>query len=210
MHGHSGSRASHVHPLKWGESAAFEHLHAGAAPCSSLEANQERRSLPMSCLFEPWSLDQLRLPNRIVIAPMCQYSAEEGSATDWHMIHLGHLALSGAGLLILEATAVSARGRISAQDLGLYSDENEAALARVLSAVRSYSPIALAIQLAHAGRKGSSRPPWDGGAQIRAGEPGGWKTEAPSAVPHAQGEDAPMALDRDGLRRVRDEFVQAA
>jgi 2,4-dienoyl-CoA reductase-like NADH-dependent reductase (Old Yellow Enzyme family) len=78
----------------------------------------------MSRLFEPWRLDELRLPNRIVIAPMCQYSAQEGCATDWHMIHLGHLALSGAGLLILEATAVSARGRISAQDLGLYSDEN--------------------------------------------------------------------------------------
>ena len=163
----------------------------------------------MSRLFEPWSLDGLRLPNRIVIAPMCQYSAEEGSATDWHMIHLGHLALSGAGLLILEATAVSARGRISAQDLGLYCDENEAALARVLNAVRAHSPIALAIQLAHAGRKGSSRRPWDGGAQIRPDEPNGWKTEAPSAVPHAQGENAPMALDRDGLRRVRDDFVQA-
>ncbi|NPC54642.1 NADH:flavin oxidoreductase/NADH oxidase [Caenimonas soli] len=163
----------------------------------------------MSRLFEPWSLGELRLPNRIVIAPMCQYSAEEGSATDWHMIHLGHLALSGAGLLILEATAVSARGRISPQDLGLYSDENEAALARVLKAVRAHSPIALATQLAHAGRKGSSRSPWEGGAQIPPDEPGGWKTEAPSAVPHAEGEDTPMALDRDGLRRVRDEFVQA-
>ena len=163
----------------------------------------------MSRLFEPWSLDELRLPNRIVIAPMCQYSAEEGCATDWHMIHLGHLALSGAGLLILEATAVSARGRISPQDLGLYSDENEAALARVLKAVRAQSPIALAIQISHAGRKGSSRRPWEGGAQIPPNEPGGWKTEAPSAVPHAEGEDTPMALDRDGLRRVRDEFVQA-
>ena len=163
----------------------------------------------MSRLFEPWSLDELRLPNRIVIAPMCQYSAEEGCATDWHMIHLGHLALSGAGLLILEATAVSARGRISPQDLGLYSDENEAALARVLKAVRAQSPIALAIQISHAGRKGSSRKPWEGGAQIPPDETGGWKTEAPSAVPHAEGEDTPMALDRDGLHRVRDEFVQA-
>jgi len=163
----------------------------------------------MSRLFEPWSLGQLHMPNRIVIAPMCQYSAEDGSATDWHMIHLGHLALSGAGMLILEATAVSARGRISPQDLGLYCDPNEAALARVLGAVRKHSPIALAVQLAHAGRKGSSRAPWDGGAQIRLGEPGSWKTEAPSAVPHAEGEDAPMALDRDGLARVRDEFVAA-
>jgi len=163
----------------------------------------------MSRLFEPWSLNGLDLPNRIVIAPMCQYSAEEGCATDWHMIHLGHLALSGAGLLILEATAVSERGRISPQDLGLYSDANEAALSRVLDGVRAHSPMALAIQLSHAGRKGSSRAPWEGGVQIRPGEPGGWKTEAPSAVPHAQGEDAPTALDRDGLRRVRDEFVAA-
>jgi 2,4-dienoyl-CoA reductase-like NADH-dependent reductase (Old Yellow Enzyme family) len=163
----------------------------------------------MSRLFEPWALDDLRLANRIVIAPMCQYSADEGSATDWHMIHLGNLALSGAGLMILEATAVSARGRISPTDLGLYSGDNEAALARVLTSIRKYSPIALAIQLAHAGRKGSSHAPWDGGAQIRHGEPNAWTTEAPSAVPHAQGEDPPQALDRAGMLRVRDEFVQA-
>ena len=164
----------------------------------------------MSHLFSPWTLGDIRLPNRIVIAPMCQYSAIEGSATDWHLIHLGHLALSGAGLLILEATAASARGRITPGCLGLYSDANESALARVIAAVRAHSPIALAIQLAHAGRKGSSRAPWDGGAQIRPDEPMGWKTESASAVPHSEGEDAPMALDRDGLKRVRDEFVAAA
>ena len=90
----------------------------------------------MPHLFDPLQLDRLQLRNRIVIAPMCQYSAEEGSATDWHAIHLGQLALSGAGLLITEATAVSAVGRISPQDLGLYSDANEAALARVLAAIR--------------------------------------------------------------------------
>jgi 2,4-dienoyl-CoA reductase-like NADH-dependent reductase (Old Yellow Enzyme family) len=163
----------------------------------------------MSRLFEPWSLDGLRMPNRIVIAPMCQYSAQDGSATDWHMIHLGHLALSGAGLLILEATAVSPEGRISPQDLGLYSPDNEAALARVLSAIRTHSPIGLAIQLAHAGRKGSSRAPWEGGKQIPLGEPGAWETFSSSNVPHAQGEDPPLALDRDGMRRVRDDFVAA-
>ena len=111
----------------------------------------------MSRLFSPWSLQDLQLPNRIVVAPMCQYSAVEGSATDWHVIHLGHLALSGAGLLILEATAVSPQGRITAGCLGLYNDANEAALARALDPVRAHSPIALAIQLAHAGRKGSSQ-----------------------------------------------------
>src|SRR6478736_9096932 len=95
----------------------------------------------MSHLFTPLQLDALRLANRIIVAPMCQYSAEEGSATDWHMIHLGHLALSGAGLLIVEATAVSPEGRITPTDLGLYSDANEAALARVLKAVRANAPI---------------------------------------------------------------------
>jgi len=164
----------------------------------------------MSQLFQPLKIGGLDLANRIVIAPMCQYSAVDGSAGDWHMIHLGHLALSGAGLLILEASAVSAEGRISISDLGLYSDANEAALARVLAAIRAYSPIPLVIQLAHAGRKGSSRPPWDGGAQIAPGEPGGWKTKAPSAVPHSEGEDAPMALDRAGLKRVRTDFAAAA
>ena len=164
----------------------------------------------MSRLFEPLQIGNLRLPNRIVIAPMCQYSAEDGAATDWHMIHLGHLALSGAGLLILEATAVSPEGRISPRDLGLYSDADEAALARVLGAIRRYSPMLLAVQLGHAGRKGSTRPPWDGGAQIRPEEPMGWKTVAPSAVPHAAGDDSPEALDRAGMDKVRDDFVRAA
>ncbi|HEY8049644.1 MAG TPA: NADH:flavin oxidoreductase/NADH oxidase [Ramlibacter sp.] len=164
----------------------------------------------MSRLFEPLDLGALRLPNRIVVAPMCQYSAHEGSATDWHMIHLGHLALSGAGLLLTEATAVSAVGRISPTDLGLYSDDNERALARVLAAIRVHSPIAVAIQLAHAGRKGSSRAPWDGGQQVSPDDPQGWLAEAPSAIPHAPGEHAPAALDKAGLARVRGEFVRAA
>jgi 2,4-dienoyl-CoA reductase-like NADH-dependent reductase (Old Yellow Enzyme family) len=164
----------------------------------------------MSRLFEPLWIGDLRLENRIVIAPMCQYSATNGTAGDWHMIHLGHLALSGAGLMILEATAVSPEGRITPQDLGLYSDENEAALARVLSAIRAHSPIPVAMQLSHAGRKASSRAPWEGGAQIRPDEPEGWKTEAPSPVPHAEDEDAPLALDRAGLDRVREDFVRVA
>src|SRR5579871_4163041 len=117
----------------------------------------------MSLLFSPISLGFLELPNRIVVAPMCQYSAQDGSATDWHMMHLGSLALSGAGLLLIEATAVEPRGRISPGDLGLWSDLNEAAIGRVLTAVRRYSPIAVGIQLAHAGRKGSTRVPWEGG-----------------------------------------------
>lgn len=164
----------------------------------------------MSHLFDPYKIGNLALSNRIAIAPMCQYSAEDGSATDWHMIHLGSMALSGAGLMIVEATAVSPEGRISPADLGLYSDANEAALGRVLDAIRKYSPIAVAVQLGHAGRKASSRAPWEGGAQIRPDEPTGWQTVAPSAVPHAAEEVPPVALDAAGLRKVRDDFVAAA
>jgi len=164
----------------------------------------------MSQLFQPLEIGSLRLSNRIVIAPMCQYSASDGSATDWHMIHLGHLALSGAGLLVIEATAVSAEGRISPGDLGLYSDQNEQALARVLGAVRTYSPIHVAMQLAHAGRKASSRAPWAGGAQIALGQPESWQALAPSALPHSPSEDPPRALDDQGLHTIRDDFARAA
>ncbi len=164
----------------------------------------------MSRLFEPLRIGGLHLANRIVVAPMCQYSADEGTAGDWHMIHLGHLALSGAGLLIVEATAVSPEARITPGDLGLYSDANEEGLGRVLKAMRAHAPIAIAIQLAHAGRKASSRAPWDGGRQIPVGEPGSWTAEAPSAVAHSPGEDAPTALDADGLQRVRDDFAATA
>ena len=164
----------------------------------------------MSRLFDPLSLGPLTLPNRIVIAPMCQYSADQGSATDWHMIHLGHLALSGAGLLIIEATAVSPEARITPGDHGLYSDANEAALARVLAAIRRYAPIPVAIQLAHAGRKASSKLPWEGGAQIPAGAPGGWRAEAPSPLPYAPDQEAPHALTRADMDRIRDDFVRAA
>jgi 2,4-dienoyl-CoA reductase-like NADH-dependent reductase (Old Yellow Enzyme family) len=161
-------------------------------------------------LFDPLRLGSLALANRIVIAPMCQYSAVDGTPGDWHLIHLGHLALSGAGLMILEATAVSAEGRITAGDLGLYDDANEAGLARVLAAIRAQSPIAVAMQVAHAGRKGSSRAPWDGGSQVKPAEPTGWKTVAPSAVPHADGEDPPAALDEAGLERIRADFAATA
>jgi 2,4-dienoyl-CoA reductase-like NADH-dependent reductase (Old Yellow Enzyme family) len=151
----------------------------------------------------------LQLENRIAIAPMCQYSADEGLATDWHMIHLGHLALSGAGILMLEATAVTPEGRISGKDLGLWSDHHAAALAPVVRAIRRYAPIKLAIQLAHAGRKASSAVPWEGGANI-APHDGGWQTVAPSPLPHADGESAPHELDAAGMRRILDGFVAAA
>jgi 2,4-dienoyl-CoA reductase-like NADH-dependent reductase (Old Yellow Enzyme family) len=164
----------------------------------------------MSELFQPWRLGELELANRIVVAPMCQYSAEDGVASDWHMIHLGHLALSGAGLLITEAAAVSAEGRISSRDLGLYSDAAETALARVLAAIRRYSPIAVAVQLAHAGRKASVKVPWEGGTQITPDAADGWDAEAPSAIPQVEGGAVPLALDRAGLDRVREDFIAAA
>ena len=164
----------------------------------------------MSKLFSPYALGPMELANRIAIAPMCQYSADEGLATDWHMIHLGQLALSGAALLIIEATAVTQEGRISAGDLGLWSDAHRAALEPVIAAVRRHSPIKIAVQLAHAGRKASSAVPWEGGANIAPDEAGGWQTVAPSAVPHAEGESVPLALDADGLQRIKQGFVAAA
>ena len=164
----------------------------------------------MPQLFTPLALGPLTLPNRIVIAPMCQYSAVDGNTTDWHLVHLGQLALSGAGLLIVEATAVSAEGRITPGCLGLYNDANEAALSRVLQALRNTgTPMPLAIQLGHAGRKASSHTPWDGGQQIPLDQ-GGWLAQAPSALPHIGGELPPAALDDAGLQQVQDDFVAAA
>ncbi len=162
-----------------------------------------------SQLFSPFKLRSLALENRIVVSPMCQYSAENGSATDWHLMHLGSLSLSGAGLLFLEATAVEPAGRITPGCLGLYSDDNESALRRILDAVRRYSDMPLGIQLAHAGRKGSSLPPWAGG-QLQTTEQGGWQTVAPSAVPTLPGEPAPAALDPAGIERIRGAFVTSA
>ncbi len=163
----------------------------------------------MSALFSPYTLRDLKLKNRIVISPMCQYSAENGQATDWHMIHLGHLALSGAGLLILEATAVEPDGRISPDDLGLWDDATEDALKPVLAAIRHYSNIPVAVQLAHAGRKASTPAPWKGNKQLMP-ENGGWLTHAPSELPYSDNQTTPIALDPAGLARVRDAFVAAA
>jgi 2,4-dienoyl-CoA reductase-like NADH-dependent reductase (Old Yellow Enzyme family) len=163
----------------------------------------------MSPLFSPFKLGPLALRNRIVIAPMCQYSAVDGAASDWHLVHLGHLALSGAGLLIIEATAVEALGRITHGCLGLYSDETEAALQRALQVVRAHSRMPIAIQLGHAGRKASSHVPWQGGMLIPPAE-GGWRPLAPSALPHLPGEAPPEALDEHGLQRIVAAFADAA
>jgi 2,4-dienoyl-CoA reductase-like NADH-dependent reductase (Old Yellow Enzyme family) len=163
-----------------------------------------------SHLFTPVKIGGLSLDNRIVIAPMDQYSAVDGCMTDWHMLHYGALALSGAGLLTIEATAVSPEGRITYGDLGLYSDAGETAMARVLDAIRQWSPIPVAVQLAHAGRKGSCDVPWKGGAQIAPESPHGWRTTAPSPLPVAPTDAAPAALSREGMAEIREAFASAA
>lgn len=160
-------------------------------------------------LFEPLTIDGLTLANRIVIAPMCQYSAVDGCMTDWHLIHLGQLALSGAGLLTIEATSVLPEGRITYGDVGLYDDATQAAMGRTLDSIRRHSDMPIAIQLSHAGRKASTDLPWRGGAQIAPGSDNGWQTVAPSAAAFGKDDTAPLALDRDGLTRVRDAFVAA-
>src|SRR5205085_327848 len=134
-------------------------------------------------LFEPLTIGGLSLVNRIVIAPMCQYSAIDGCMTDWHLIHLGHLSLSGAALLTIEATAVLPEGRITYADVGLWDDATEAAIARTLESVRRWSDMPIAIQLAHAGRKASTEVPWKGGAQLPPDGAKGWQTVAPSTIP---------------------------
>jgi 2,4-dienoyl-CoA reductase-like NADH-dependent reductase (Old Yellow Enzyme family) len=162
-------------------------------------------------LFDPLAVGPVELANRICVAPMCQYSAQEGTATDWHLQHLMQLAISRAGLVVVEATAVEPEGRITPRCLGLYSDANEAAIARVLAAARSVAApgTRFAIQLAHAGRKAACRTPWEGGRPLTEAE-GAWATVAPSPVPFADGGPVPVALDDAGLARVKGAFRQAA
>ncbi|WP_347115801.1 NADH:flavin oxidoreductase/NADH oxidase [Leclercia sp. S52] len=161
-------------------------------------------------LFTPLRIRNLELENRIVIAPMCQYSAEEGCMTDWHTLHLGQLAQSGAGLLTIEAAAVSPEGRITYADVGLYDDKTEEAMAGVLKTIRKWSDIPVGIQLAHAGRKASTYKPWDKHGQIPPDQEGGWQTLAPSAVPYSEGYTIPTALDSNGLAEIRNQFAEAA
>jgi 2,4-dienoyl-CoA reductase-like NADH-dependent reductase (Old Yellow Enzyme family) len=161
-------------------------------------------------LFDPLALRGLTLANRIVVSPMCQYSAADGCATDWHLVHWGQLLQSGAGMLTIEATAVTPEGRITPGCLGLWDADTETALGERLGRARRLAPfMPVAIQLAHAGRKGSSHRPWEGGALIAPAD-GGWVPVAPSVVAYAEGEAAPAALDAAGLVRIRDAFVAAA
>ncbi len=162
-----------------------------------------------SILFSQIKLAELELRNRIIVAPMCQYSANKGSATDWHLMHLGQFAVSGVGLLFTEATAVEKEGRISPGCLGLWSDENEQALKRVVDFCKNFGNTHLGIQLAHAGRKASTDLPWFGSKSIPPEDARGWKTSAPSAMAYADNWGIPKALDEKGLERVKNSFVQA-
>jgi 2,4-dienoyl-CoA reductase-like NADH-dependent reductase (Old Yellow Enzyme family) len=164
----------------------------------------------MSKLFTPLKIRNLTLANRIVIAPMCQYSAVDGCMNDWHQMHLGQLAQSGAALLTIESTAVLPEGRISYADVGLYDNASAAAMGRTLESIRRWSAIPVAVQLNHAGRKASLQKPWQGGAQIAPTAPDGWATVAPSALAVRADYVAPAALDLAGLAAIRNGFVAAA
>mgnify|MGYP000010389260 FL=1 len=168
----------------------------------------------MSLLFSSYTLSSpkgdLTLPNRIVVAPMCQYSAVNGEAQDWHLMHWANLLNSGAGLFIIEATGVTPEGRITPACLGLWDDRTEAALKDKLSRARNLAPeTPVFIQLAHAGRKASSATPWDGG-QLLPKDQGGWETVAPSAIPQLQDERLPHELSKVELQELIDAFVVAS
>ena len=163
----------------------------------------------MSKLFSPAQLGSLTLDNRIVVAPMCQYSAIDGSMTDWHLMHLGQFAVGGAGLVFVEATGVEAAGRITPGCPGLYSDDNEAAMARVIRFFRDYGAAKIGIQLAHAGRKASADLPWNGGAALTA-ENGAWETSSASALPYADGWPAPAEMSEADIQVTIAAFGTAA
>ena len=162
-----------------------------------------------SALFSPITLRGLTLPNRIVVSPMCQYSAVDGSATDWHLMHLGKFAVSGVGLVIIEATHVEARGRITHGCLGLYSDDNEQQLRRVVEFCHKAGDAKIGMQISHAGRKGSARLPWVGRGKSLPADEQPWETIAPSAVPHGPGLAVAAALDDEGLAVAKEAHVDA-
>ncbi|MER8623013.1 NADH:flavin oxidoreductase/NADH oxidase [Mesorhizobium sp. M0217] len=164
-----------------------------------------------AALFQPIALDGLTFPNRIAVAPMCQYSAEDGSASDWHLYHWMNLAMSGAGMVTVEMTDVERRGRITHGCLGLYSDDNEAAARRTLDAAKRVAApeTKFGIQLAHAGRKASNRKPWEGGGPLQPGEDP-WQTVSASAIAYDTGWNVPHAVEEDEILQLIERFTQAA
>ena len=161
-----------------------------------------------SSLFTPLKIRGVTFRNRIAVSPMCQYSSDDGFANDWHVVHLGSRAVGGAALVFTEATAVEAHGRISPADLGIWKDEHIANLSRIAAFIKQQGAVP-GMQIAHAGRKGSTRVPWQGGAPIPPDQ-GGWQTVAPSAIPFRPGDPAPTELSRTEIRNVVDAFTAAA
>lgn len=159
-------------------------------------------------LFSPFRLGDLEIANRIVVAPMCQYSAKDGTVGDWHIMHLGQFAVSGTGLLFVEATGTEPEGRITPGCVGLYSDENETALQRVVDFCNAYGNVPVGIQLGHAGRKASADLPWNGGKPLKS-DNGAWQTVGPSAEPYADGWHTPEAMTEATLERVKTSFIEA-
>ena len=160
-------------------------------------------------LFSPLKIREIEIKNRIMVSPMCQYSCEDGMATDWHLVHLGSRAVGGAGIVMVEATAVTPEGRISPADMGLWKDEQIEPLARIARFVKSQGAVP-AIQIAHAGRKASTDAPWRGGKSLTP-EQGGWRPiYAPSAIPFSDGSITPEALDSEGIRRIVAAFADTA
>lgn len=162
-----------------------------------------------SRLFTPIQMRGLTAKNRIMVSPMCMYSAVDGVAQPWHRTHLGTLSMSGAGMMVLESTGVEARGRISLDCLGLYNDEQEDVLARIVADLKQNSDILIGIQLGHSGRKGSRIVTMPRGSRPLTDEEGGWQGVAPSAIPYNDGWIIPEELDAGGLQSIRDAFAQA-
>jgi 2,4-dienoyl-CoA reductase-like NADH-dependent reductase (Old Yellow Enzyme family) len=160
-------------------------------------------------LLTPLTIRGVTFRNRIVVSPMCQYSAEEGMANDWHLVHLGSRAVGGAAAVFVEATAVTRDGRISPADMGIWSDAHVEPLARVARFVEAQGAVA-GIQLAHAGRKASTKAPWEGGGPLMTPEEGGWTVVGPSPIPFRDGGPVPVALDEAGIDAVVAEFEAAA
>src|SRR6516162_8371119 len=160
----------------------------------------------MAHLFDPLTIREITFANRVLVSPMCQYSSTDGLATDWHFVHLGSRAVGGAGLVMTEATGVSPEGRISPQDLGIWTDQHIGPLARITQFIRSQGA-ASGIQLAHAGRKASTKRPWEGGAPLTAAE-GGWTPLGPSPLPFSENYPIPRELDETGIKAVINQFQE--
>ncbi|MVN90104.1 NADH:flavin oxidoreductase/NADH oxidase [Mucilaginibacter aquatilis] len=163
----------------------------------------------MANLLSPLTIKGTTFKNRIVVSPMCQYSSTDGFANDWHLVHLGAFATGGASLIITEAAAVSPEGRITYADLGIWNDEQIEKLKQITSFIEAQGSVA-GIQLAHAGRKASHDKPWIGGKQFTSNHENGWLTVAPNALPFTEGEEAPVALDKAGIEKVKADFKSAA